>query len=166
MGLSSRPEGGYDKKTQGNMVGYAFAAQYPARVTRFVIMDAPLRDVGTWDEIACCLLLATDSPGEMTQRAAGFSSKASSAAASAAREMLSCAARLHQHAQRPGQTPTCYPSFRAELASPGVAGAALATLATETRRSQERKGRLTALLHERAICSYHSESKPQERGRP
>ncbi|HUI18557.1 MAG TPA: alpha/beta hydrolase [Alphaproteobacteria bacterium] len=74
MGLSSRPEGGYDKKTQahdiagvlaalevdksdlvthdiGNMVGYAFAAQYPGRVTRFVIMDAPLPGIGPWDEI-------------------------------------------------------------------------------------------------------------------
>src|SRR4051812_1956802 len=74
MGLSSRPERGYDKKTQGhdvaggldalkidavdlvthdigNMVGYAFAAQYPRRVTRFVIMDAPLPGVGPWDEI-------------------------------------------------------------------------------------------------------------------
>jgi pimeloyl-ACP methyl ester carboxylesterase len=74
MGLSSRPEGGYDKKTQGrdiagvldalaidradlvthdigNMVGYAFAAQYPDRVTRFVIMDAPLPGVGPWDQI-------------------------------------------------------------------------------------------------------------------
>ena len=74
MGLSSRPAGGYDKKTQGqdiaglfaplkittadlvthdigNMVGYAFAAQYPERVTRFVIMDAPLPGVGPWDEI-------------------------------------------------------------------------------------------------------------------
>jgi pimeloyl-ACP methyl ester carboxylesterase len=74
MGLSSRPEGGYDKKTQaqdiarlldalrieradlvthdiGNMVGYAFAAQYPGRVTRFVVMDAPLPGVGPWDEI-------------------------------------------------------------------------------------------------------------------
>jgi pimeloyl-ACP methyl ester carboxylesterase len=74
IGLSSRPEGGYDKKTQGhdiaglfdalkiekadlvthdigNMVGYAFAAQYPQRVTRFVIMDAPLPGVGPWDEI-------------------------------------------------------------------------------------------------------------------
>src|ERR1700746_2104876 len=74
MGLSSRPEGGYDKKTQGqdvaglldalkiekadlvthdigNMVGYAFAAQCPKRVTRFVIMDAPLPGVGPWDEI-------------------------------------------------------------------------------------------------------------------
>ena len=74
MGLSARPEGGYDKKTQahdiagvltalkldkvdfvthdiGNMVGYAFAAQYPARVTRFVIMDAPLPGIGPWDEI-------------------------------------------------------------------------------------------------------------------
>ena len=74
MGLSSRPADGYDKKTQGqdiaglfaplkiaaadlvthdigNMVGYAFAAQFPQRVTRFVIMDAPLPGVGPWDEI-------------------------------------------------------------------------------------------------------------------
>ena len=74
MGLSCRPEGGYDKKTQahdvarvldaleieradlvthdiGNMVGYAFAAQYPSRVTRFVIMDAPLPGIGPWEEI-------------------------------------------------------------------------------------------------------------------
>ena len=74
MGLSSRPEGGYDKKTQGhdiagvldalkiewvdlvthdigNMVGYAFAAQYPSRVARFVLMDAPLPGVGPWEEI-------------------------------------------------------------------------------------------------------------------
>ena len=35
----------------GNMVGYAFAAQYPARVTRFVIMDAPLPGIGPWEEI-------------------------------------------------------------------------------------------------------------------
>lgn len=74
MGLSAQPAGGYDKKTQGkdiagvldalrieradlvthdigNMVGYAFAAQFPQRVTRFVIMDAPLPGVGPWDEI-------------------------------------------------------------------------------------------------------------------
>ena len=74
MGLSSHPERGYDKKTQGqdvarlldrlridkadlvthdigNMVGYAFAAQYPARVTRWVVMDAPLPGIGPWDEI-------------------------------------------------------------------------------------------------------------------
>lgn len=74
MGLSSHPEGGYDKKTQGtdiarvldklkiekadfvthdigNMVGYAFAAQYPDRVTRWVVMDAPLPGIGNWDEI-------------------------------------------------------------------------------------------------------------------
>ena len=59
MGLSSHPSGGYDKRTQatdiacvldsfdirridlvthdiGNMVGYAFAALYPERVTRFI----------------------------------------------------------------------------------------------------------------------------------
>ena len=74
MGLSSHPEGGYDKKTQardialvmdqlnieqadffthdiGNMVGYAFAAQFPGRVTRWVIIDAPLPGIGPWDEI-------------------------------------------------------------------------------------------------------------------
>jgi pimeloyl-ACP methyl ester carboxylesterase/quercetin dioxygenase-like cupin family protein len=74
LGLSSRPAGGYDKKTQardvasvldtlkvdaadlvthdiGNMVGYAFAAQFPARVDRFVIMDAPVPGVGPWEEI-------------------------------------------------------------------------------------------------------------------
>jgi pimeloyl-ACP methyl ester carboxylesterase len=74
MGLSSRPEGGYDKKTQGddiafmldaigieradlithdigNMVGYAFAAQYQGRVACFVIMDAPLPGVGPWEQI-------------------------------------------------------------------------------------------------------------------
>ena len=33
------------------MVGYAFAAQYPARVARFVLMDAPLPGVGPWEEI-------------------------------------------------------------------------------------------------------------------
>lgn len=74
MGLSARTESGYDKKTQGqdmaglldslkidkadlvthdigNMVGYALATQYPARVTRFVIMDAPLPGIGPWEEI-------------------------------------------------------------------------------------------------------------------
>jgi pimeloyl-ACP methyl ester carboxylesterase len=74
MGLSSHPDGGYDKKTQatdvvaildnlaiqradlvthdiGNMVGYAFAAQFPDRVTRWVAMDAPLPGIGHWDKI-------------------------------------------------------------------------------------------------------------------
>jgi len=74
LGLSSRPAGGYDKKTQGhdvarvldalkiertsvvahdigNMVAYAFAAQYPDRVVRLVVMDAPLPGIGPWDEI-------------------------------------------------------------------------------------------------------------------
>ena len=74
MGLSSHPETGYAKKLQaddvahvldrlkvqradlvthdiGNMVGYAFAAQYPARVVRWVAMDAPLPGIGPWDEI-------------------------------------------------------------------------------------------------------------------
>jgi pimeloyl-ACP methyl ester carboxylesterase len=74
MGLSARPATGYDKKTQGqdiaglldrigvartdlvthdigNMVGYAFAAQYPDRVTRFALMDAPLPGIGPWEEV-------------------------------------------------------------------------------------------------------------------
>ena len=74
MGLSSHPEQGYEKVMQakdmravldglkidkvdlvthdiGNMVGYAFAAQYPERVTRWVVMDAPLPGIGPWDEI-------------------------------------------------------------------------------------------------------------------
>jgi pimeloyl-ACP methyl ester carboxylesterase len=74
MGLSAKPAGGYDKKTQGhdvanildalkidraalvthdigNMVGYAFAAQYRNRVTHFVVIDAPLPGIGPWDEI-------------------------------------------------------------------------------------------------------------------
>jgi pimeloyl-ACP methyl ester carboxylesterase len=80
MGLSSHPEGGYDKKTQardvarvldilkiekadvvahdiGNMVAYAFAAQYPRRVVRLVLMDAPLPGIGPWDEITRSPLL-------------------------------------------------------------------------------------------------------------
>ena len=74
MGLSSQPAGGYDKKTQGvdiamvmdklnvqkadlvthdigNMVGYALAAQYPDRITKWVVIDAPLPGIGPWDEI-------------------------------------------------------------------------------------------------------------------
>jgi len=74
LGLSGRPPGGYDKKTQardiaglldwlkvggvdlvthdiGNMVGYAFAAQYRDRVKRFVLMDAPLPGIGPWEEV-------------------------------------------------------------------------------------------------------------------
>jgi len=33
------------------MVGYAFAAEYPDRVKRWVVMDAPLAGLGHWDEI-------------------------------------------------------------------------------------------------------------------
>jgi len=73
MGLSSHPEGGYRKVAQahdlaaildrlaiknvvlvthdiGNMVGYAFAAQYPSRTTKWVVMDAPLPGIGHWDD--------------------------------------------------------------------------------------------------------------------
>jgi pimeloyl-ACP methyl ester carboxylesterase len=74
MGLSARATGGYDKKTQagdvagvldtlkvdktdvvahdiGNMVAYAFAVQNQKRVTRLVLIDAPVPGVGPWDEI-------------------------------------------------------------------------------------------------------------------
>ncbi len=74
MGLSSHPEGGYEKIAQardlaaildqlkiqkvalvshdiGNMVGYALAAQYPDRVVKWVVMDAPLPGLGTWNEL-------------------------------------------------------------------------------------------------------------------
>jgi pimeloyl-ACP methyl ester carboxylesterase len=74
MGRSAVPPGGYDKKTQGqdiagmldalhvdkvdlvthdigNMVGYAFAAEHPDRVTKFILIDAPLPGVGPWDDI-------------------------------------------------------------------------------------------------------------------
>jgi pimeloyl-ACP methyl ester carboxylesterase len=74
MGLSERAEKGFDKKNQaddlaglldalkigkvnlvahdiGNMVAFAFAAKYPERVLRLVMMDAPVPGVGPWDEI-------------------------------------------------------------------------------------------------------------------
>jgi pimeloyl-ACP methyl ester carboxylesterase len=74
MGMSDHPPGGYDKKNQahdvagvldalkidraalvthdiGNMVGFAFAAQYRNRVSRFVLIDAPLPGIGPWDDI-------------------------------------------------------------------------------------------------------------------
>jgi len=33
------------------MVGYAFAAQYPDRVKKLVVMDAPIPGIGPWDQI-------------------------------------------------------------------------------------------------------------------
>ena len=69
MGLSDHPEGGYTKANEardiagvmdglkigkadlvthdiGNMVGYALAAQYPSRITKWVVIDAPLPGIG------------------------------------------------------------------------------------------------------------------------
>ena len=74
MGLSSRPKGGYDKRTQaadmravldklgidkadvvghdiGTMVAYAYAARYPDKTTRLVVMDAPVPGIAPWDEV-------------------------------------------------------------------------------------------------------------------
>ena len=74
LGLSSKPTGGFDKKTQagdvdglltalnvrqadvvahdiGNMVAFQFAAQHPERVRRLVLIDALVPGVGPWEEI-------------------------------------------------------------------------------------------------------------------
>ncbi|HEX3808941.1 MAG TPA: alpha/beta hydrolase [Rhizomicrobium sp.] len=73
MGLSAHPDSGYTKKNEavdiagvmdhlkiqtadlvthdiGNMVGYALAAQYPTRITKWVVIDAPLPGIGAiWE---------------------------------------------------------------------------------------------------------------------
>lgn len=74
MGLSSHPEGGYDKRTQaadirsvltqlgidhaavvghdiGTMVAYAYAARYPDKTDRLIVMDAPVPGIPPWDQI-------------------------------------------------------------------------------------------------------------------
>jgi len=74
IGRSSKPAGGYDKKTQakdmravvtglgydrtsvvahdiGNMVAYAYAAMYPDKVELLVVMDAPIPGIEPWNEI-------------------------------------------------------------------------------------------------------------------
>jgi pimeloyl-ACP methyl ester carboxylesterase/quercetin dioxygenase-like cupin family protein len=74
IGKSSKPEGGYDKKTQakdlravvttlgfdntaivahdiGNMLAYAYAAMYPDKVDRLVVMDAPIPGIEPWNTI-------------------------------------------------------------------------------------------------------------------
>jgi pimeloyl-ACP methyl ester carboxylesterase len=74
LGLSAKPAGGFDKRTQaadvaavmdalgasradvvahdiGNMVAFQVAARYPQRVRRLVLIDAPVPGVGPWDEI-------------------------------------------------------------------------------------------------------------------
>jgi pimeloyl-ACP methyl ester carboxylesterase len=74
LGLSAKPDGGYDKKNQaadivgvldalgvgkfelvthdiGIMVGYAVPACHPERVSRWVAIDAPLPGIGAWDQI-------------------------------------------------------------------------------------------------------------------
>ena len=74
MGLSAHPDTGYTKKNQaldiigvldalqipqaalvthdiGNMVGYPLAVQFPERITRWAVIDAPLPGIGDWDNI-------------------------------------------------------------------------------------------------------------------
>jgi len=75
MGLSSHPADRYDKRTQaadvravlahlnidhsavvghdiGTMVAYAYAARYPDRTDRLVVMDAPVPGIPPWDALA------------------------------------------------------------------------------------------------------------------
>jgi pimeloyl-ACP methyl ester carboxylesterase len=75
MGLSSHPDGGYDKKNEaadiagvldtlkvgkvdivahdiGNMVGFAFTARYPSRVGKLVLTDAPVPGIANWDQLS------------------------------------------------------------------------------------------------------------------
>jgi pimeloyl-ACP methyl ester carboxylesterase len=74
MGRSSKPAAGYDKKSQaadirmvvtalgqdraavvghdiGTMVAYAYAARYPDKVNKLVVMDAPVPGIPPWDQI-------------------------------------------------------------------------------------------------------------------
>jgi pimeloyl-ACP methyl ester carboxylesterase len=74
LGLSAKPAGGFDKKTQaadvaavmdalgapkadvvahdiGNMVAFQVAARYPQRVRKLVVIDAPVPGIGPWDEV-------------------------------------------------------------------------------------------------------------------
>lgn len=74
MGLSSHPAGGYDKRTQagdiravldslgidradivghdiGVMVAYAYAARYPDKTSRLVVIDSPIPGIPPWDQI-------------------------------------------------------------------------------------------------------------------
>ena len=74
MGLSSHPDGGYDKWTQagdiraildrlgidravvvghdiGTMVAFAYAARYRDRTERLVVMDAPVPGIPPWEQI-------------------------------------------------------------------------------------------------------------------
>lgn len=75
MGRSSKPSAGFSKMSQatdiaalmdtlhvarsdvvahdiGNMVAFAFAEEYPERVGKLIVIDAPIPGVGPWDEIA------------------------------------------------------------------------------------------------------------------
>ncbi|MBU1376223.1 MAG: alpha/beta fold hydrolase [Alphaproteobacteria bacterium] len=74
MGLSARAESGFEKANEaedivgvmdalnaaradvvahdiGNMVAYALAARHSDRVTRLVLMDAPVPGIGPWEEV-------------------------------------------------------------------------------------------------------------------
>jgi pimeloyl-ACP methyl ester carboxylesterase len=80
LGLSSHPEGGYEKWNQaadvrgvlsalgvdhaavvghdiGTMVAYAYAKRYPDKTERLVVMDAPVPGVPPWDQIVRSPLL-------------------------------------------------------------------------------------------------------------
>src|SRR6201995_3946185 len=74
MGSSAHPDTGYTKKNEaldiagvmdalkvekadlvthdiGNMVGYSLAAQFPQRITKWVVIDAPIPGIGNWNQL-------------------------------------------------------------------------------------------------------------------
>ena len=89
LGLSSKPAGGFDKKTQARDIAGVLDAlkisrtsiwlrtisatwwamplppQHPERVRRFVLIDAPVPGIGPWEEILktrCCGISASAAP--------------------------------------------------------------------------------------------------------
>src|SRR5690348_93293 len=80
MGLSAHPDTDYTKKNQaldiigvmdalkieraalvthdiGNMVGYPLAVEFPNRISRWVVIDAPIPGIGNWNKIVLTPLL-------------------------------------------------------------------------------------------------------------
>jgi pimeloyl-ACP methyl ester carboxylesterase len=80
LGLSSIPQGGYDKKTQagdirgvlaalgiehavvvghdiGTMVAFAYASRYPQLTDRLIVMDAPVPGIPPWNDIVRSAML-------------------------------------------------------------------------------------------------------------
>lgn len=133
IGRSSKPESGYDKKTQakdiravvtglgydrtfvvahdiGNMVAYAYAAMYPDKVKRLVVMDGPIPGIEPWNEIeaecgnSMCTevkLLANPGvwsfnfPGLLSSCASGSSTKTAAVCATDAERLVAGRERIY-----------------------------------------------------------------------